>query len=70
MLRLIRCLACAASPLALLACTPVPQAPSPDTLGNPLAVEAGYRLLFNDTLVGNAFLRSGSTRITAMSSRR
>ncbi|MCB1728745.1 MAG: DUF3108 domain-containing protein [Gammaproteobacteria bacterium] len=55
MLRLIRCLACAASPLALLACTPVPQAPLPDTLGNPLAVEAGYRLLFNDTLVGNAF---------------
>lgn len=55
MLRLIRRLIGAAAPLALLACTPVPQAPSPDTLETPLMVEAGYRLLFNDALVGNAF---------------
>lgn len=35
---------------ALFACTPMPQ-----THEAPLAVEASYRLLFNDALVGNAF---------------
>jgi len=51
--------------LALAACSPTPQTPS-----GPVAVEAGYRLLFNDLLVGNALFvleidHGGNYRIDA-----
>ncbi|HPE79617.1 MAG: DUF3108 domain-containing protein [Sedimenticolaceae bacterium] len=55
MLRLIRRISGVTLTLALVACTPAPEVAAPFEMEKPVQVEAVYRLMFNDALVGNAF---------------